>query len=49
VYAEKAEWESCVKWAHEAVTHLEGVKPEQGEEIRAALARWEARARQSQE
>jgi hypothetical protein len=49
VYAEKAEWETCLKWAREAVAHLEGVNPERAEEIRAALARWEGRAKQSPE
>jgi hypothetical protein len=49
VYGEKAEWETCLKWAREAMAHLEGVNPERAEEIRAALERWEARARPSQE
>jgi len=49
VYGEKAEWETCLKWAREATANLEGVKAEQAGEIRAALERWEARARDSQE
>jgi hypothetical protein len=48
-YAEKAEWETCLKWAREAAAHLDGATPESAAEIRAALERWEAQARQSQE
>jgi hypothetical protein len=48
-YAEKAEWESCLKWARQATAHLEGVKPDAATEIRATLERWQARARQDQE
>ncbi len=49
VYAEKGEWETCLKWARQAAAHLEGVPPEVAAEVRATLERWEARARQSQE
>jgi hypothetical protein len=49
VYAEKGEWEICLKWARQAAAHLEGVPPEVAAEVRATLERWEARARQSQE
>lgn len=44
-YADRTDWEPCLKWAREAAVEREGTPPELAGEIRAALERWEARAR----
>ncbi len=49
VYYDKADLESALEWSRKAVENLEGVPPYVAAEIRAALQRYEARAKMNQD